>query len=268
MRNNQAITKEVRKQLLVMHERSRASHIGSAFSCVEVLVTLFFDVMKVFPGAPEHPERDRFILSKGHAVSALYVVQALRGLLDKDLLEGYHLDSGKLAGHPDRLAVACVEASTGSLGHGLPIGVGMAYALKQKENPARVFVLMSDGEIQEGSVWEAANQASRLQLDNLIGIVDANGLQCFERTDAIMPLSSFPNKWEAFGWAAQTVDGHDREALRASLQSSTLERGKPSIVIAHTIKGKGILEFEDRMEWHFCSPRAENMEAYVGELDA
>jgi transketolase len=184
------------------------------------------------------------------------------------MLDGFHADGGMLSGHPDRLAVPFVEASTGSLGHGLPIGVGVAYALKLSGNPARVFVLVSDGEIQEGSVWEAANQASRLALDNLVAIVDANGLQCFERTDRIMPRSSYAQKWAAFGWSVETNDGHDLETLTDALKSFPVVPGMPSLLIARTVKGKGVSAFEDRLEWHFRSPSQKDLESYCRELDA
>jgi len=268
MELHQQIARKVRKNLLEMHARSGASHIGSALSCVEILVALYFSVMRVFPEDPQRAERDRFILSKGHAASGLYAILAARGLMEKSLLEGFHMDGGKLSGHPDRLAVPFVEVSTGSLGHGLPVGVGMAYALKLNGNNARVFCLMSDGEIQEGSVWEAANQAHRLELDRLTAIVDANGLQCFERTDRIMQRSSYARKWEAFGWSVVAVDGHDIAALVAALNSFPSVPGKPSIVIADTVKGKGISAFEDRLEWHFRSPAREDLDAYCQELDA
>lgn len=267
LKNLENISVNIRKKNLLMHAKANASHIGSSFSCIEILVSLYFSILKIFPKNPKHPSRDRFILSKGHAASALYATLAFRGLIPMEWLESYHLDGSNLSGHPDRLLTPFIEASTGSLGHGLSIGIGIAYALKLGSNPARVFVLMSDGEIQEGSVWEAANNASRLKLCNLIGIIDANKLQAFERTDNIMPIDSFKTKWEAFGWSVKEVDGHNIQALMKVLNSVPFESGKPSLIIAHTVKGKGIKEFEDKLEWHYRSPKPDNLERYIGELD-
>lgn len=262
------ISFEIRKKVLQMHTKAKASHIGSSFSCVEILTTLYFEILKIFPGNPAHPYRDRFILSKGHAASALYATLAFRGLIPRDWLDNYHMDNSNLPGHPDRLLTPYIEASTGSLGHGLPIGVGIAYALKlNKNNSSMVFVLMSDGEIQEGSVWEAANNGSRLCLDNLVGIIDANKLQAYERTDTIMPIYSFKAKFEAFGWAVKEVNGHDIEKLINLFKAIPFSYRKPSLIIAHTIKGKGIKDFEDKLEWHYFSPKPENVNKYLKELD-
>ena len=259
--------REIRKKLVCLHADARASHIGSSFSCVEILVALYFSILKVFPERPGHPSRDRFILSKGHAASALYAVLVFRGLIAPELLEGFHRDGSRLPGHPDRLLLPFIEASTGSLGHGLAMAVGMAYALKLAGSPARVFALMSDGEMEEGTVWESANAGSRLKLDNLTGIVDANKLQAFARTDSIMPIASFKGKWEAFGWSVREVDGHSVEGLVDLLKKVPFDEGKPSCVIAHTIKGKGISEMEGKMAYHYRSPRPEQVERFIRELD-
>lgn len=261
------ISLNIRKRILLMHAKANASHIGSSFSCIEILVSLYFSILRIYSENPKHILRDRFILSKGHAASVLYATLAFKGLIPMEWLENYHLDGSNLSGHPDRLTTPFIESSTGSLGHGLPIGLGMAYALKLDDNPARVFVLMSDGEIQEGSVWEAANNASRLKLDNLIGIIDANKLQAFERTDNIMLIDSFKAKWESFGWSVKEVDGHNLEILIEVLKGVPFEPEKPSLIIAHTIKGKGIKEFEDKLEWHYRSPKLENIDRYSRELD-
>jgi len=261
-----AICRRIRERLIEMHSISRASHIGSAYSCVEILAALYFSVLRLYPEDPRHPDRDRFVLSKGHAASTLYAALALKGLIQEETLKGFHLAEGTLPGHPDRLTVPFVEASTGSLGHGLPICVGIAYALKLRGSNSRTYVLMSDGEIQEGSVWEAANNASRLELENLTAIIDANRLQAFERTDRIMPIKSFRPKWESFGWCVEEVDGHNLEELVEILSSVPVKKSRPTILIAHTVKGKGISEFEDSLEWHYKSPDPLKTEEYMREL--
>ncbi len=194
MENLDIISCEIRKKLLCMHTNAKASHIASSLSSVEILVALYFSILKIFPEDPKHPLRDRFIMSKGHAASSLYAALAFRGLIPMQWLDNYHFDGSNLPGHPDRLLTPFVETSTGSLGHGLPIGLGLSYALKLNNNPSRTFVLMSDGEVQEGTTWESANNASRLHLDNLVAVIDANKWQAYERTDNIMPIhsTSFP----------------------------------------------------------------------------
>lgn len=269
---NQKITEAVeaarwmRKQIVTMHAQAKSSHIGSCFSCVDIVAALYFCVLNIFPSEPQNPRRDRFILSKGHAASALYTALARRNLIPMQWWQEYAQEDCRFCGHVDRSALPFVEASTGSLGHGLPIGVGITYALKLAKNPARVFVLMSDGEIQEGSVWEAANAASRLKLGGLTGIIDANKIQSFERTDNIMPIASFKSKWEAFGWMVQEVDGHDMRQLVLALSAKPDEH-KPLMVIAHTVKGKGVKEFEGQIGWHYFSPKPQNVQKYLDELD-
>lgn len=261
------LAKRARKFMLGMHARTNASHIGSGFSCVDILCCLYGKVLRVFPDSPRHPDRDRFILSKGHGASALYATLAACGLMEEDTLKGYYADGGDLPGHPVRGKPLWVEASTGSLGHGLPIACGIAHALKlANNNGPRVFVLMGDGEIQEGSVWEGINAASRLGLDNLTAIVDANAWQAYERTDSIMPVTSFAAKFSAFGWAVQEIDGHDYHKICTELAARPVDG--PNVILAHTIKGKGIKEFEDNLEWHYKSPAPEQLESYYSQLDA
>lgn len=267
MDNLETIAVDIRKKILLMHAKSKASHIGSALSCVDILVAFYFSVLRIFPQDPKHQSLDRFILSKGHAVSCLYATLALRKLIPIEWLEDYCQNQSNLLGHPDRLLIPFVEASTGSLGHGLPIGLGMAYALKLNGSSARVFVLMGDGEIQEGSVAEAANSASRLNLANLTAIIDANELQAFERTNNIMPIDSFKAKWQAHGWAVKEVDGHRIGIVIDALKQVPFENDKPSLIIAHTVKGKGIEEFENKLEWHYRSPKLDDLDKYYMELD-
>jgi transketolase len=208
-----------------------------------------------------------FRSSKGHAVSAWYAVLARKGFCPEELLEKYSADGGPLYGHPVRGAVNGIEASTGSLGHGLPIGTGMAWAAQSGGKGVRVFVLMGDGEVQEGSVWEAAILAARLKLDNLVAIVDANNLQGFDRVENIQPIRTLPGKFSAFGWGVREVDGHDHDGLERIFADLPFEKGKPSAVIAHTVKGKGISEMEGRFECHYLSIPRDKVESYLKELD-
>ena len=263
MRKLEEITREVRKNLVRMHQTG--SHFGSAMSIVDILAVLYFRVMNI--DSPDDPARDRFILSKGHAASAWYATLAEKGFLDKALLKKYLTTGGQLYGPPVRGGVPGIEASTGSLGHGLPIGVGMLLGARNDGEDWRVYVLMGDGEVQEGSVWEAAMTASRLKLDNLVAIIDANNLQGFDRVENIQPIGTFKPKFQAFGWAVREVDGHDYGGLEAALREAPYEAGKPSLVIAHTVKGKGISEMEDRFECHYLSVERGKVEAYICELD-
>ncbi|SHF72358.1 transketolase [Caldanaerobius fijiensis DSM 17918] len=264
--NISTITKKIRKKLLWMHCKANASHIGSAFSIVDLLTVLYFKILNIDPDNPTRPERDRFILSKGHAASAWYAVLAERGFFNVEMLEGFGVDGGALSEHPDRLSVPGVEASTGSLGHGLSIGVGIALAGKYDNKKYRTFVLMSDGECQEGSIWEAAISASRLRLDNLVGIIDANRLQAYERTDNIQTISSLKNKFENFGWAVLEIDGHNLYEIEKTFNNIPLMQNKPTMIIAHTVKGKGIKEMEDKLEWHYKSPKVDDLDKFIKEI--
>ena len=261
------IATEIRKRILRMHAKSRNSHIGSAFSIVEILIMLYFRILKINPKEPKDANRDRFILSKGHAVSAWYATLAKRGFFNEEILDKYCIDDGILSGHPDRFSVPGIEASTGSLGHGLPIGVGLAFAGKKDRKNYRVFVLMSDGECEEGSVWEAAISASRLKLDNLIGIIDANKLQAYEKTDNIQPISSLKGKFENFGWSVREVDGHNFEQLEKVFKNISFKNEKPTMIIAHTIKGKGIPTMENKLEWHYRSPKENQLKDFFEMLE-
>jgi len=261
------IAAEIRKRILRMHAKSRNSHIGSAFSIVEILIMLYFRILKINPKEPKDANRDRFILSKGHAASAWYATLAKRGFFNEEILDKYCIDGGILSGHPDRFSMPGIEASTGSLGHGLPIGVGLAFAGKKDKKNYRVFVLMSDGECEEGSVWEAAISASRLKLDNLIGIIDANKLQAYEKTDNIQPISSLKGKFENFGWSVREVDGHNFEQLEKVFKNSPFKNEKPTMIIAHTIKGKGIPIMENKLEWHYKSPKENQLKSFIKMLE-
>lgn len=257
------ISREIRKKLVRMHQTG--SHFGGAMSIVDILTVLYFKVMNI--SSPDDPGRDRFILSKGHCTSAWYAVLAQKGFFPEKKLVSYLNDGGQLYGHPVWGAVPGIEASTGSLGHGLNIGIGMGLAAKNDGRDCRVYILMGDGEIQEGSVWEGAMLAARLKLDNLIAIIDANNLQGFDRVENIQPISGFRKKWEAFGWEVSEVDGHNHTQLATVLLSVPFKKQHPSVIIAHTIKGKGVADMEDRFESHYLSIPKDKVEQYIGALD-
>ncbi|MFH1471044.1 MAG: transketolase [Candidatus Micrarchaeota archaeon] len=245
---------EIRKKIVHMISRSKSSHIGSALSSVDILVALYFSALRVDPKDHRHAERDRFLMSKGHACAALYATLSERGFFEENKLEGFYVDGGDLPGHSTFLCAPGVEASTGSLGHGLSIGVGMALAGKMDKKKYRTFVLLGDGECNEGSVWEAAMFAGNAKLEGLVAIIDYNKIQSFGFTKEVNNLEPLRGKWESFGWAVKEVDGHDLDALCKAFESIPFDKGKPSVVIAHTVKGKGVSFMENKLEWHYKSP--------------
>ena len=230
--------------------RAGCGHPGGAFSCIDILTALYFAILKIKPRDPYWQGRDRFILSKGHSSVALYTVLHLRGFINRATLLTFRQDNSKLCGHPDMHKVPGVEMSTGSLGHGLSVGVGLALAAKIDKRKHRIFVLMGDGETQEGSIWEAAMSASHYKLDNLIGIVDRNKIQIDGFTEDIMALEPYRRKWESFGWQVKEIDGHNMQEIISVFKNSPFKKNKPSLVIAKTIKGKGISFMENNYQWH------------------
>lgn len=258
--------KDVRRKVLEMIYQSSGAHIGSSLSCVDILFFLYFKVLKIDPQNPLSEDRDRFILSKGHAVAALYAVLAQKGFFKENLLESYCQDGTKLAGHSTRQSVPGVEVSTGSLGHGLSMGAGMAFSSKNGDRDFRVFVLLSDGECQEGSTWQAALFASHHKLDNLIGIVDYNKLQALGRTNEVLNLEPFVKKWQDFGWSVKETNGHNFNDLEKAFSEIPFEKGKPSLLIAHTTKGKGISTIEDKLISHYKKFSPEEYEQARKEL--
>jgi len=242
-------------------------HIGGDLSATDILATLYFGVLRVDPARPDDPERDRFILSKGHCAGALYTTLAHRGFIPLDELRTFMAPLSRLNGHPDRNKVPGVEANTGPLGHGLPIAVGMATAAKLDSASWRTFVLTGDGELQEGSNWEAAMAAAHLGLANLTVIVDRNRLQQGDRTEKTIALEPLADRWRTFGWGVVEVDGHDVEALAQVLGSLPARAGRPTCVIASTNKGRGVSFIEDRVEWHHRVPTDEELEAALVELE-
>lgn len=225
-------------------------HPGGAFSSIDMMIALYFEVMRIDTKNPKWDERDRFILSKGHSSIALYTVLHLKDFFSREVLFTFRQDGSILCGHPDMHKVPGVEMSTGSLGHGLSIGIGLALAGKLDKKDHRIFVLMGDGETQEGSVWEAAMSASHFKLDNLIGIVDRNMIQIDGFTEEIMALEPYRAKWEAFGWEIKEINGHDFSEIIPALKSPPIKNGKPKLLLSYTTKGKGISFMENNLEWH------------------
>ena len=258
------IATEIRRNVVEMISRARAGHIGGDLSATDTLTTLFFAVLRIDPKAPTDPKRDRFILSKGHCAAALYSTLALRGFFPTEHLATFMQPLSALNGHPNRRKVPGVEANTGPLGHGLPIAVGSAIASRLSGANWRTFVLLGDGELQEGSNWEAAMCGGHRRLDTLTAIVDRNRLQQGARTEDTNRLEPLADKWRAFGWDVVECDGHDFEAL---FDAFTAPRsGKPVCVIANSIKGKGVSFIEDRVEWHHKVPSPEQVELALKEL--
>ena len=253
--------KQVRKDVLSMIISAHASHIASSYSIVEILVYLYYSVLNINPANPANPNRDRFLLSKGWGITALYSILSRRGFFDRKLLKEYCADGSKMIGIATRNGVPGIEATTGSMGHGLPLGVGMALAAKIRKNASRVFVVISDGECDEGSTWEAILLAAHHKLDNLVVIVDYNKWQAFGRTKDILNLDPLGDKWKAFNWHVQEIDGHDFEQLEKVFLPSSLSKTKPNVIIANTIKGKGLAVIEDKNEWHYQTPREDVIEA-------
>jgi len=257
----------VRRHDLQIVHRANLGHPGGDLSATDILVTLYGAVLRFDPQRPRWPERDRFIMSKGHASVALYITLSLAGFFPLSELDTFAQPLSRLSGHPDASKLPGVETNTGPLGHGLPFGVGCALAAKMDNASWRTFVLTGDGELQEGSNWEAAMAASHYRLDNLTLIVDRNGLQLGDTTERTMALEPLAEKFQAFRWAVAEVDGHDYGALLDAFASLPLARGKPSCLIAHTHKGQGVSFMRDRTEWHHGVPTAEQLALALQELE-
>lgn len=246
--------RELRRDVLNLVYRAKAPHIGSSFSTIEILVALYYRCLDVSPGNAGDVNRDIFILSKGHACPALYCILARKGFISQAVLDGFGIDGGTLEFHPTRNTQLGIEVSAGSLGHGLSIGAGMALAAKHDKSRRRVFVLMGDGELNEGSVWEAAMFSAHHRLDNLVAVIDYNKIQATGRTRDVLDLEPLAAKWQSFGWEAAEVDGHDFQQLIGSLQKVPFQQGKPGVVVAHTVKGKGVSFMENELLWHYRCP--------------
>ena len=250
---------------LEMVYRAASGHIGGSLSAMDLLTVLYHNVMNVDPTDPQKPDRDRFVLSKGHCTPALYPTLALRGFFPVDELKLFRSIDGHMSGHAEMHHIKGVDMSTGSLGQGLSAAVGMALALK--EGSSRVYALMGDGEIAEGQIWEAAMSAAKFQLDNLCGIVDVNGLQIDGRTADVMPSEPLDAKWAAFGWHVIKIDGHDYGAIQAAFDEAKTVKGKPTVILAKTVKGKGVSFMEDDAGWHGTAPKTEQYEQARAELE-
>jgi transketolase len=255
----------IRIRVVQMSAQARAPHVASALSCVDILTALYFGAARISPDSVREPERDRVILSKGHASAALYACLAERGFFPAEILSEYAADNSRLGEHPALHTVPGIESSSGSLGHGLGIGTGMALAARLDRRQSRVFVIVSDGECNEGAVWEAAMWAARQRLGNLCVIVDANGLQAIGRSDDITALEPQADKWRAFGWRVSEIDGHDVGKLVEVLGQS---HDCPHAVVARTVKGKGVSFMEDVLEWHYRPPSADEADRAIKELTA
>ena len=261
------ICAEIRGELVRMSNRGKTPHLASSLSCVDAVVAAYWAVLAVDPLRPDDPDRDRFVLSKGHAATTLYAALAHRGYFPTEYLETeYNVDGGKLAEHPGPRCVPGVEAATGSLGHGLPIGIGMALAGRIQGRTYRVYALMSDGECNEGSVWEAAMFAPKRGLDNICVVIDYNKWQATDRSNDVMALQPLREKWEAFGWSAHEIDGHDLDALIELMRDVPDGSGSPVAIVANTVKGKGVSFMEDDNNWHYRVPTDEEVQQALREL--
>jgi len=264
--NTLELARNMRANALQMVHDAKASHIGSALSICDITAVLYGQIMQLDPERPAWAERDRFILSKGHACVAVYAALAETGFIAKGDLKSYGQDHSVLMNHISH-KVPGVEFSTGALGHGLPFGTGKALAAKRLMQKWRTYVLLSDGEMGEGSNWEAMMFAAHHQLDNLIAIVDYNKLQSLTTVDETLRLEPLADKARAFGWSVREVDGHDHAAIETLLSQTPWEAGKPSFLIAHTTKGKGVSFMENSVAWHYKSPSSEQLATALEEID-
>jgi transketolase len=260
-----SVAARVRAHVVDMCAGPEGGHLGGALSCVEVLTALYFSVLNVDPRRPDDPDRDRFLLSKGHAAIGLYATLAERGFFPVGELAGYGRPGSRLMGHPVR-AVPGVELPTGSLGHGLALACGFALANRYAGRDSRSFVLLGDGELQEGSVWEAAIAAASLRLDRLVAVVDRNGLQLTGSTDRIAPMEPLADRWRSFGWAVREADGHDADALADQLAAAPWEPGRPNVLIARTVKGYGLPFLAGRAAGHYVTLSERNHARAVAAL--
>lgn len=257
--------RDIRIQLLNMIYEGKTGHTGGALSSVDILVALYYKIMNLAPENPKWEDRDRFVLSKGHSVEGLLCILADKGFFDKDILHSFSQYGSLLIGHPNN-RVPGIEICSGALGHGLSIGVGMALGAKKAKKSFRAFVLLGDGEQSEGSVWEAAMAGSHYKLDNLYAFTDRNHLQISGNTEDIMALENLAEKWSAFGWEVTEIDGHNIDQIINTIENVSGNTDKPHMIIANTIKGKGVSFMENRVKWHHGVPTKEQLEMAINEL--
>ena len=262
------ISNRLRKRIIETGARSKIPHIGSCLSCIDLLVYLYWQELKIYPNNPTFETRDRFLLSKGHGAPALFQVLAEKGFFEKEKIREFGKPGSFFHEHPPKPPyIPGIEAATGSLGHGFPMALGMAVSAKLKKKEYRCFAMLSDGECNEGSIWEAALLAPSLRLNNLIAIVDFNKWQATGRSEEIMSLKPFNSKWKAFGWNVVEIDGHDFISMNQAFKKAKLENTKPTAIIAHTIKGKGVSFMEDNNNWHYRIPNEKELKLAMEELD-
>jgi transketolase len=261
------VAKKIRVNILHMLTKSGSGHTGGSLSAADVAVAIYFSKMKFDPNNPKWEERDRFIMSKGHAAPLIYAIMAEAGYFPMETIDTLRKIESPLQGHPCCQKLPGIEVSTGSLGQGLSVANGMALGLRLDSNPARVFCIMGDGEIQEGQIWEAAMTASHYKIDNLCGVVDYNGLQIDGPVEEVMNINPVHDKWEALGWHVIDIDGHDMESIVRALDEAENTKGRPSVIIANTTKGKGSSIFEDKVEFHGVTPTQEEFDKAVKEIN-
>ncbi|MCU1273257.1 MAG: Transketolase [Bryobacterales bacterium] len=262
----QAIAKRVRREIIQMIGEAKSGHPGGSLSAVEILTTLYFDVMRHDPSNPTWPDRDRFILSKGHAAPVLYCLMAETGYTPKDQLNTLRKLGSIYQGHPDRRFIPALEASTGSLGIGPSMGLGMALAARLNGSPSRTYVLIGDGESQEGQIWEAAMFGSHHKVDNIVVITDYNKIQLDGFVKDIMDVAPLADKWRAFGWHTIEIDGHDIPTLQSAFAEAAATKGKPTAIVANTIKGKGVSFMENNPKYHGTAPTPAEVQLALQEL--
>jgi transketolase len=262
----QGIAKRVRREIIEMITTAKSGHPGGSLSAVEIVCTLFFDILNIDPQNPHWPDRDRFILSKGHAAPVLYSVMAECGYCPQDQLNTLRKLGSIYQGHPDVRFLPSLDASTGSLGEGISLGIGMALAAKLDNSPARAYVVIGDGETQEGQIWESAMFAGDKKVDNLVCITDNNRIQLDGFVSDIMPLDPLADKWRAFNWHTIEVDGHDIGQLQKAFAEAAATKGKPTAIIAHTIKGKGVSFMENNPKFHGVAPTEDECKRAMLEL--
>jgi transketolase len=262
----ESITKEVRVEILKMLTSAGSGHTGGSLSAADISTAIYFSKMKYDPKKPLWDERDRFIMSKGHAAPLLYAILAKAGYFSQDILNDLRKIESPLQGHPCCKSLPGIEVSTGSLGQGLSVANGMALGLRLDNNPAKVFCIMGDGEVQEGQVWEAAMTAAHYGLDNLCGVVDKNGLQIDGPVEKVMGIEPLTDKWTAFGWHTINIDGHDMKSILDALTEADNTKGKPTMIIADTVKGKGVSFYEGKVEYHGKTPSADELDDAIKEI--